>query len=97
MDRGFFVFRWVKKKVWSLFISHFCPDLKKNFKIYPGTFILHHSDALHVEPNLTDVQTKHDFHMVSDIMNEFNSVVSSGSDRSVEDEVIYEKNFELKG
>ena len=34
LDRGFFVFRWVKKKVLLLNFGHFCPDLKHNFNIW---------------------------------------------------------------
>ena len=34
MDRGFFVFRWVKKKDLSVLFGHFCPDLKNIFNIY---------------------------------------------------------------
>ena len=34
LDRGFFVFRWVKKKVLLRLFGHFCPDLKHNFNIW---------------------------------------------------------------
>ena len=34
LDRGFFVFRWVKKKVWWLLFGDFCADLKHNFNIW---------------------------------------------------------------
>ena len=34
LDRGFFVFRWVKKKVLSVLFGHFCADLKNIFNIY---------------------------------------------------------------
>ena len=33
LDRGFFIFRWVKKKVWSALFGHFWHDLKKYFNI----------------------------------------------------------------
>ena len=34
LDRGFFVFRWVKKKFLSVHFGHFCSDLKHNFNIW---------------------------------------------------------------
>ena len=33
LDRGFFVFRWVKKKVFFANFGHFCPDLKNIFNL----------------------------------------------------------------
>jgi len=38
LDRGFFLFRWVKKKVLSVLFGHFCPDLKNIFNIFTLSF-----------------------------------------------------------
>ena len=46
LERGFFVFRWVKKKVWSCNFGDFQHDLKHNFNMISKSYVWTHFGKL---------------------------------------------------